>query len=657
MPTGVPTVTLSEAQGFAASSTAIDSYAVVVGCTSAGSGVSTFFQTGTALRTARGYGDTVDTAGQMIEQRQNSGQGVKVPVAVCSTDIGTAGSYGTIDVSGITGTATIAFDATSIPLGTYEPRIKIIAGGTVGTTGITFQWSLDAGRTYSRTIALGTATAYTIPNSGVKFEFSPSSANLTALNTLINECFTDHSAHVILTTGTVHTNADTVDVVSAGTYPSATNTATRIARINAVITAAKLHAVKGSGGTPATHINVGGDAAYLTALNLLPTATDDDSALVAAVGLKAAHNLHIVAASAWHTIADATNVVVAASPAAGTLIATDLAFGRTIGPAPSAADLYDGSTTPPTGALYDLAMGSTPFAVLALEFPLTAALAVAVTNGLNAMATRGKEVTCIARARDRDWEASETEQAWSDSVAAEWIAYDDSRIMVVPDFGLVTDAITGRIYRRSRFAQIAADLIAAPISTWAGSPNAAPSGMSNVSTVNASGIDVGHDEGPRGTGTGLADFTVGNRFACLFRDTDERVWTTVPSVLYGDGERIRNVMARRIVNAIKRVARAAAFTSLGGKIHYNRANSAIPGSLPTLPETERTGLQGVILQALAIFANDIDNADAADINTGLVQVAQTVTVTGGNLVAVTITVAPIIAGYVITESIVIAVQE
>lgn len=653
MSTGVPTVNVTEAQGYAASSTAIDNYAVVVGCTSTGSGVSTFFQTGQALVAARGRGDTIDTAGQMIEQRQNSGQEPKVPVAIYSADIGTPATYGTIDVTGFTGLATVAVDAASLPYGTYEAGIRFITAGIVGVTGITYQTTLDGFRTMSRTTSLGTAASITIPNSRVKFDLSPSSSALTTLNTLLNEIKTDFNAHVIVTAGTVHTNSGVADVVATAT---ATNTATRIALANALRLAMLSHFGKGStAGTP-IHINVAGDTSGIATLSTTPAATDDVTSLNLSMVMKAVLNLHDANVVA-HTIADATNVVTSATPTAGSVNALDSVTVRTFAPAPAAADLYDGSTTPPTGALWDLAQGSLPFSLLVLEFPLTAAMAVAVTNGLNAMAARGKVVTCLARSRTPDFEAAETEQAWSDAIALNWLNYDDSRISVVPDFGLITDALTGRIYRRSRFAQVAAEFVAATISTYAGSPNARPSGISNVSMVDSGGNDVGHDEGPRGTGTGLANFDLGNRFMCFYRDVDERVWLTVPSVLYGELELVRNVMTRRTVNAIKRVARAAAYTSLGGKIHYNKADPNVPGSLPTLPETTRIGLQGVVFQALAIFGSDIDNTTDGNVETGLVQIGQTVTVTGGNLVAITITVAPQVAGYVIKETIILAVQE
>lgn len=48
----------------------------------------------------------------------------------------------------------------------YEAYLKVITGGTVGVDGITFQWSLDGGRTLSPTTALGTAAYFVFPNSG-----------------------------------------------------------------------------------------------------------------------------------------------------------------------------------------------------------------------------------------------------------------------------------------------------------------------------------------------------------------------------------------------------------------------------------------------------------------------------------------------------------
>jgi hypothetical protein len=42
----------------------------------------------------------------------------------------------------------------------------VVVGGTIGVAGITYQWSLDGGRTMSPVTALGTANTFVFPNSG-----------------------------------------------------------------------------------------------------------------------------------------------------------------------------------------------------------------------------------------------------------------------------------------------------------------------------------------------------------------------------------------------------------------------------------------------------------------------------------------------------------
>ncbi len=55
---------------------------------------------------------------------------------------------------------------------TYQVELLITTGGTRGTTGIKFQISLDAGRTYGPAISLGTSTTYVIPQTGLTLNFS-----------------------------------------------------------------------------------------------------------------------------------------------------------------------------------------------------------------------------------------------------------------------------------------------------------------------------------------------------------------------------------------------------------------------------------------------------------------------------------------------------
>jgi hypothetical protein len=642
-------LTISEARGFTAVAAEIDRLAVVVGCSSGGSGQSAFYLSGASAVTGLGYGDAVETLTQIIEQQQDGATvGTKYPAAMYSTADTVPGSYGTIDDTGFAGLATVAVDATSEPYITADAQIRFIAGGIVGVAGITYQTRLGYGGDWSRTMALGTDTSITIPTSNAKFDFSPTSSNLTALNTMINEEVTDYNAHVILTTGTVHTNADTVDQVDTGAYPSATNTATRVARMGALIVAAKLHVIKGSGGTPATHINVGGDTVALAALNAIPAVVDDVTALNAAIAFKALFNTHN-AGTTWHTIADATNTVTSPTPTAGSINTDDVVRVRTFAPAPDATGI--------TAAFTALAAGSAEFSILVLDFPLTVALANTVSAGLDALALVGREPLCIARYRLPDFETDETRTEWGDALEAEFSldAFDDSRIHLVTEYGLLTDAMTQRQYLRSGLAQTAADFVRVPRAEWPDAPADQP--MANFTLIDEDGDTVGHDEGARGDFTGLSNDTLGNRFGCVQRLSDstrrEQVFKTVPWVLYAEDERIRNAMARRLVNALRRVVRAAGTPLLGGRFFFTTTGP----TTGTLTDASRQAIHGIIFQDVSDeFGTEFENAADAGLDTGLIQVSPNVTLSGGDIVGLSVTAAPDLPGYAKDLSFVIAVQ-
>jgi hypothetical protein len=91
------------------------------------------------------------------------------PALIIRTEAGTVGGYGTVDVSGKTGLSVVTTVAAQEPYDEYEAYVKIVAGGTVGVAGITYQTSLDGGRTLSEVRALGTATVINIPEGNVRF--------------------------------------------------------------------------------------------------------------------------------------------------------------------------------------------------------------------------------------------------------------------------------------------------------------------------------------------------------------------------------------------------------------------------------------------------------------------------------------------------------
>jgi hypothetical protein len=640
---GIYEITVQEARGFVAVAADLDRLAVVLGCTSLGSGLSPFYLSGQSAVAGVGYGDAADVLTTIIEQPQDSGTARKFPAAIYRTPITTQGSYGAIDVTGVTGTVVASFHSATKPYGTYEAYVRIVTGGMVGTDGITYVWSLSNGRDLSNVTSLGTATSITLPNSNVQIDLAPASADLTALNTLLNEEKTDYEAHRVLTAGSVHGGADSTNTITAA---NASDTATRVALANDLRAKINAHRIFTSGGVHG--------AADSTNIITAPVATDDASALILALDIKAKYNAHrVLTSGSVHGLADSTNVVSTAAPSAGAFAAGDIVKGRTFGPAPSTSDV--------DAAFTALKNASIDFSLVVCDFPVDATMLAHITSGLNTLLLAGKRATAICRTRLPDFEASETETAWGTSIQGNFpTSVTDSRILLRAAYGLTKDAMTGRMYRRSNIAQFAADVVRVDRSVIPNAP--ADQKMAGASIVDANGVDLGHDEGPRGAFTGLSNDTLGNRFSCDQRLPDyarrEDVYCTVPWVMYASDERIRNLPTRRIANAMERVAVAAGNAGLGGKLFYTPAVVGVPGSVPRLTPASRSAIQALIYSPLKQeFANDIQNANAAGLDTGLVQVNPVVTVTGGNLVKVAVTLAPLVFGYLLSLDLTLAVQQ
>ena len=67
------------------------------------------------------------------------------------------------------GTCTIS--VTGEPLDAYMVRLRVVTAGTVGTDGIRFRLSVDAGRNEGRIISLGTSVTYVIAGTGLTLNF------------------------------------------------------------------------------------------------------------------------------------------------------------------------------------------------------------------------------------------------------------------------------------------------------------------------------------------------------------------------------------------------------------------------------------------------------------------------------------------------------
>lgn len=70
-----------------------------------------------------------------------------------------------------TATVTVSVDPTNGAWDDYYVQVLCTTGGVLGTAGIYFQISLDAGRNFGPPIALGTATVYKILNTGLQINF------------------------------------------------------------------------------------------------------------------------------------------------------------------------------------------------------------------------------------------------------------------------------------------------------------------------------------------------------------------------------------------------------------------------------------------------------------------------------------------------------
>lgn len=637
---GIYEITVQEARGFVAVSADIDRLAVVMGCTSLGSGLSPFYLSGQSAVAGVGYGDAADVLTTIIEQPQDSGTARKFPAAIYRTPITTQGSYGSVDATGVTGTVVVTAHSATKPYGTYEAYFRIITGGMVGTDGITYVWSLDNGRNISNVTALGTATSLTIPNSNVQFDLAPASADLTALNTLLNEIKTDYEAHRVLTAGSVHGAADSTNTITAA---NATDSPTRVALANDLRAKYEAHRILTSGGVHG--------AADTVDVITAPVATDDASALILALDLKAKYNAHrVLVAGSVHGLADSTNAVTSPSPSAGAFAAGDFVKCRTFAPAPSSADV--------DAAFTALKNASIDFSLLVCDFPVDATMFAHISSGLSTLLSAGKRVTAICRTRLPTFETPETETAWGTSIVANFPStVTDSRIHLRAAYQLIKDAMTSRMYRRSDIAQYAADVVRVGRAEFPDAP--ADQKMAGSSIVDANGVDQGHDEGPRGVFTGLSNDTLGNRFGCVQRLPDyarrEDVYATVPWVMYAADERIRNLPTRRIANAMERVAVTAGNASLGGRLFYTPATLTSPARLTA---ASRAAIHASIYAPLKQeFAGDIQNADAAGLDTGLVQVNPVITISGGNLATVSVTLAPLVFGYLLSLNIILAVQQ
>ncbi len=75
-----------------------------------------------------------------------------------------------LDIEGVTGTSVISLTGTAVD--DAHIVFRVVAGGTIGTAGITFRVSIDGENTPGPIVRLGTATSYAVPGTGITLAFA-----------------------------------------------------------------------------------------------------------------------------------------------------------------------------------------------------------------------------------------------------------------------------------------------------------------------------------------------------------------------------------------------------------------------------------------------------------------------------------------------------
>ncbi len=160
-------ITITDGQGSVAVVPA-NSVQAAIGCSSIGTNFQIVATSNPATLTAnQGYGPLVE-AGALTILAGGLVLSVKVPLTTkgsATAVVPNAGNAGTTVM-------TKSLDGTLGAWDDYDVKVKCVTGGTIGTAGVFIAVSLDAGRNYGQSIALGNATTYAIANSGITLSFT-----------------------------------------------------------------------------------------------------------------------------------------------------------------------------------------------------------------------------------------------------------------------------------------------------------------------------------------------------------------------------------------------------------------------------------------------------------------------------------------------------
>lgn len=493
---------------------------------------------------------TDHVAGPLPRSARHILANTRIPLITQRCEASNPGTYDTIDVSGVTGTVEPAVDASVVPRDEYEGYWLIVAGGDIGTTGITYYESNDGGRTLSGLRKLGTGTTFELSTEGIKIDLNPPVAELAAYVDDLRLMTIDHFAEIA---ASVHGAAD----ATSGTgIPGTTVNTLALARtcMIALKAAGLLHVVN-----TAMSIHGASDTTAQTALTAISISASStgQQVLTAALAYKAAmfgtgtaNSGHTIrTTSSIHGAADAVNVITAATPTTGTFVAGDIVRSQTFAPFPSVDDL--------AAAFSSLALSDHTPGIVLLPGRTPASYGPTITAGLDLMKANGKPCECIVQARRAT--SLESQSQLRDALEDEWDD-TDKRIHVCGTDALctLTEGSATLAVAKQRFFGFASNFTVRRVinpfyeTTWRVQP-----ALEGVTLVDANGALVGHDE-PVDTPT---------RLQLLYRVPDSQQGRpTVPSIDYclaGEEDREITLRANLIRDEIERVHNSWAWSQIG----------------------------------------------------------------------------------------------
>lgn len=321
------------------------------------------------------------------------------PLTVVRLPSTTPGVYH-LDLSEYTGTASINVTSGVTPLGWYQPYFEVLTGGVIGVdTDIVIRRSADGGRTYTD-VALNADTSIDIAGLGLSIDFAVSDDDLIDL---ANNIRAKAIAHFGYTTGSVHGAADTT---SDDAFPAAATTkAQAITLIGALLTGIAAHVVMTASsvhGAADNDANAGAGLGSAERLAALSAPDDEYEAVVVGNALKDILNDHEGRTTASiHGGADAVNLVTAADVEPAELNAGDIIAGYTVPPRWGIASIFDNSTNPPTGAVYQLRMSGVRFSMMAIAEEVLPSDAPTLTAALNYLEQAGIDAMFMFPSRRR----------------------------------------------------------------------------------------------------------------------------------------------------------------------------------------------------------------------------------------------------------------